>query len=163
MYGFGGTSASCPMVAGAIALTLEAKLGNACISGQIFTYSLYYYVTVCSPDLTWRDVMYLIVFTSNPSLTSGGSYTTNRAGIRFSPKFGFGVLDAEAMVARARHWVNVPPQLEHRRVPSSSSGSAASNSASYNNMHLSIEKSIPHSVVPLSIFCMLCLVSLSEV
>lgn len=32
VYGFGGTSASCPMVAGAIALTLEAKLGDACIS-----------------------------------------------------------------------------------------------------------------------------------
>ena len=77
----------------------------------------------CSPDLTWRDVMYLVVFTSNPSLTSGGSYTTNGAGIRVSRQFGFGVLDAEAMVTRARHWISVPPQLEHKRVPSASSGS----------------------------------------
>ena len=68
--------------------------------------------------------MYLVVFTSNPSLTSGGSYTTNAAGIRVSRQFGFGVLDAEAMVSRGRHWVTVPPQLEHRRVPSPSSGLA---------------------------------------
>ena len=66
--------------------------------------------------------MYLVVYTSNSNVTTGGSYTTNGAGIRVSRQFGFGVLDAEAMVARARHWTTVPPQLEHRRVPSSSSG-----------------------------------------
>lgn len=118
VYGFGGTSSSCPMVAGAIALTLEAK-------SELFT-NKYTFTDVdlllTSPNLTWRDIMYLVVFTSNPSLTSGGSYTRNRAGIRVSRQFGFGVLDAEAMVARARHWINVPRQLEHRRVPSSSSG-----------------------------------------
>lgn len=68
--------------------------------------------------------MYLVVYTSNPTLTSGGSYTTNGAGRRFSRQFGFGVLDTEAMVARGRHWINVPSQLEHIRIPSRSSGSA---------------------------------------
>ena len=37
----------------------------------------------------------------------------NGAGILVSHQFGFGVMDAEAMVTRARHWVSVPPQLEH--------------------------------------------------
>ena len=66
--------------------------------------------------------MYLVVFTSNPSLTTGGSYTTNSAGRKFSRKFGFGVLDTEAMVARARHWITVPPQIEHIRFHSRTSG-----------------------------------------
>ena len=56
---------------------------------------------------------YLLVYTSNPSLTSGGSYSVNGAGILASHQFGFGVMDAEAMATRARHWVSVPPQLEH--------------------------------------------------
>ena len=34
----------------------------------------------------------------------------NGAGLRYSHQFGFGVADAEAMVTRARHWVNVPVQ-----------------------------------------------------
>ena len=36
----------------------------------------------------------------------------NGAGILVSHQFGFGVMDAEAMVTRARHWVSVPSQLE---------------------------------------------------
>ena len=75
-----------------------------------------------SANLTWRDVMYLVVFTSNPSATVSSSYTTNGAGLKVSRKFGFGVLDAEAMVTRARHWINVPPQIEHRRSPNPRSG-----------------------------------------
>ena len=69
--------------------------------------------------------MYLVVFTSNPSITTGGSYTTNGAGVRFSRQFGFGVLDTEAMVARARNWISVPPQIEDIRFPSQTSGLAA--------------------------------------
>ena len=67
----------------------------------------------CSPNLSWRDVQYLLVYTSNPSLTSGGNYSVNGAGILVSHQFGFGVMDAEAMVTRARHWISVPPQLDN--------------------------------------------------
>ena len=35
----------------------------------------------------------------------------NGAGLSVSRKFGFGVMDAEAMVIRARNWINVPPQM----------------------------------------------------
>ena len=66
-----------------------------------------------SPDLTWRDVQYLIVYTSNPGRTTD-LYTVNRAGILTSREFGFGLMDAEAIVTRARHWINVPPQLEYQ-------------------------------------------------
>ena len=65
-------------------------------------------------------MQYLLVYTSNPLLTSGGNYSVNGAGIFVSHQFGFGVMDAEAMVTRARHWVSVPSQLEHiRTVPTS--------------------------------------------
>ena len=65
-----------------------------------------------SPELTWRDVQYLIVYTSrydklNDTKEPG---TKNGAGLTFSIYFGFGAVDAEAVVTRARHWTNVAPQ-----------------------------------------------------
>ena len=65
-----------------------------------------------SPSLTWRDVQYLIVYTANPQLTAGPP-TINGAGLAVSHQYGFGVMDAEAMVTRARHWINVPPQINN--------------------------------------------------
>ena len=65
-----------------------------------------------SPSLTWRDVQYLIAYTANPQLTNGTDTDINGAGLAVSHQYGFGVMDAEAMVTRARHWVNVPPQME---------------------------------------------------
>ena len=73
-----------------------------------------------SPELTWRDVQYLVVYTSNPNKTTD-LYIVNAAGILTSREFGFGLMDAEAMVTRARHWINVPPQIEHQ-INSTASG-----------------------------------------
>ena len=64
-----------------------------------------------SPSLTWRDVQYLIVYTANPSLANSLDMEINGAGLPVSRKIGFGVLDVEALVTRARHWINVPPQM----------------------------------------------------
>lgn len=76
-----------------------------------------YSANICgySNNLTWRDVQYLIVYTSNPDILmeddlDGDLWVTNGAGLRVSHSFGFGAIDAEAMVTRARHWVNVPQQ-----------------------------------------------------
>ena len=82
-------------------------------------------LSVCntySPDLTWRDIQYLIVYTSNPNLTNTSLYSTNGAGLRVSREFGFGAMDAEAMVTRARHWINVPTQRSVRIVPDEHTG-----------------------------------------
>jgi len=65
---------------------------------------------IISNDLTWRDVQYLIAYTSNPDILSGGDWATNGAGLRVSSQFGFGALDAEALVTRARRWITVPEQ-----------------------------------------------------
>ena len=66
----------------------------------------------CSPSLTWRDVQYLIAYTANPHLTAG-PLTRNGAGLAVSRQYGFGVMDAEALVTRAGQWINVPPRIEH--------------------------------------------------
>ena len=69
-------------------------------------------------------MQYLIAYTSNPDLTDTLNYnvTINGGGLQVSRDFGFGVMDAEAMVTRARHWINVPPQLNHSRTPATDSG-----------------------------------------
>ena len=66
---------------------------------------------ICSPNLTWRDIQYLIAYTSDPTRLVGGDWTRNGAGLSISHKFGFGAIDAEAVVTRARRWINVPQQL----------------------------------------------------
>ncbi len=67
-------------------------------------------IFLSSVDLTWRDVQYLLVYTSNRNRLVDGAWITNGAGLRVSHKFGFGALDAEALVSRGRYWMSVPSQ-----------------------------------------------------
>jgi len=55
-------------------------------------------------------VQYLIAYTSTQDKLVGGDWVTNGGGLKVSPKFGFGAIDAEAMVTRAKRWTNVPTQ-----------------------------------------------------
>merc|ERR1712107_657094 len=84
-----GTSAAAPEAAGVFALALEAN-----------------------PKLTWRDMQHLTVLTSkrNSLFDSKGRFhwTMNGVGLEFNHLFGFGVLDAGAMVALAKQWKTVP-------------------------------------------------------
>ena len=61
-----------------------------------------------SGNLTWRDVQYLVIYSSNPSIPEDSKWITNGAGLKTSHRYGFGLMDAAAMVNRARHWINVP-------------------------------------------------------
>ncbi|CAL8111481.1 unnamed protein product [Orchesella dallaii] len=102
-----GTSAAAPEAAGVFALALEAN-----------------------PSLTWRDIQHLTVLTSkrNSLFDAKGRFhwTMNGVGLEFNHLFGFGVLDAGAMVALSREWKTVPARYhcdggsvkEARRVPS---------------------------------------------
>lgn len=82
-----GTSASAPLAAGIIALALEAN-----------------------PELSWRDIQHIIVETSRPANLSSSDWQINGANRRVSHSFGYGMLDAAAMVDLAKTWVNVPNQ-----------------------------------------------------
>lgn len=77
-----------------------------------------------SPNLTWRDVQYLIVYTSHTEslLSRTDDEFINGAGLTVSHHFGFGAIDAEAMVTRAQHWTNVPSQITANIIPSATTG-----------------------------------------
>ncbi|KAK3588783.1 hypothetical protein CHS0354_011991 [Potamilus streckersoni] len=80
-----GTSASAPLAAGIVALVLEAK-----------------------PDLTWRDIQYITLMTARPM--PDGDWVTNGVGRKVSLRYGYGIMDASAMVDLALKWTIVPEQ-----------------------------------------------------
>lgn len=81
-----GTSAAAPLAAGVYALALEAN-GN----------------------LTWRDAQHLTAWTSNPiPIRDNPGWKRNAAGLIFNSRFGFGLLNAKAMVEAALKWQGVP-------------------------------------------------------
>ncbi|XP_014679429.1 PREDICTED: furin-like protease 2, partial [Priapulus caudatus] len=81
-----GTSASAPLAAGLCALALEAN-----------------------PDITWRDMQYVVLITANPTpLLEHGEFTETASGRKVSHMFGYGMMDAGAMVALAEQWTTVP-------------------------------------------------------
>lgn len=84
-----GTSASAPIAAGIVALALEAN-----------------------PELTWRDMQHLVVQSSRyEPLKHESGWTLNAVGRWVSHKFGYGLMDAEAMVKSSLRWKQTPPQV----------------------------------------------------
>jgi subtilisin-like proprotein convertase family protein len=86
-----GTSAAAPLAAGIFALVLEANAA-----------------------LTWRDVQHLVVQTSRKINSDDSSWKANGVGRRFSPKYGYGSLDATALVTAAETWDLVAPVIVTR-------------------------------------------------
>ncbi|XP_048733997.2 furin-like protease kpc-1 isoform X6 [Ostrea edulis] len=82
-----GTSASAPLAAGICALALESN-----------------------PSLTWRDMQHIVVMTARKANLEASDWTTNGVGRLVSHSFGFGLMDAGAMVRLSRNWTTVPPQ-----------------------------------------------------
>ena len=60
--------------------------------------------------MTWRDVQHIVVHTAKKTSPLDEGWKTNGAGLHFNPKFGFGKMDAFAMVKAGLKWKNVPPQ-----------------------------------------------------
>ncbi len=95
-----GTSSATPTMAGVVALVLAAK-----------------------STLGWRDVRVLLAETArkNDATNSGWYQTGGATKYHFNPKYGLGVVDAAAAVARAATWNNLPVQ----QTLASSSGTLA--------------------------------------
>ncbi len=74
-----GTSAATPMVSGVLALTLEA-----------------------CPDLSWRDLKYLVAKTAIKVDANDSSWQQNAAGIWHSNNYGFGLINASEMISQCQ-------------------------------------------------------------
>lgn len=83
-----GTSASAPLGGAIIALALEAN-----------------------NELTWRDVQYLIIYTSEARNFESYKWTRNGIGRLVSHEFGYGLMNAGRLVDLARKWNFVGEQL----------------------------------------------------
>lgn len=55
-------------------------------------------------------MQHIVVRTSNPKGLKAGDWKTNGVGRNVSHSFGYGLLDAGAMVRLAQRWRNVPEQ-----------------------------------------------------
>lgn len=70
-----------------------------------------------SRDLTWRDMQHLVVRTSSNAKLKSDDFVVNAVGRKVSHKFGYGLLDALALVNLARKWKTVPAQHICREIP----------------------------------------------
>ncbi|KAJ9246991.1 hypothetical protein DTO207G8_8451 [Paecilomyces variotii] len=83
----GGTSAAGPLAAGAAALALSVR-----------------------PDLTWRDMQYLLLETAVPIHEDDQGWQVTKIGKKFSHEWGYGKVDTYALIQKARDWQLVKPQ-----------------------------------------------------
>ncbi|XP_035673145.1 proprotein convertase subtilisin/kexin type 6-like [Branchiostoma floridae] len=84
---FQGTSSAAPLATGIVALTLQAN-----------------------PDLTWRDVQHIVVRGAKVPNPSERGWNLNGAGLPVHHLYGFGMMDAGAMVKLAQEWTPVGHQ-----------------------------------------------------
>jgi Ca2+-binding RTX toxin-like protein len=85
---FGGTSSATPLVAGVIALMLEAN-----------------------PGLSYRDVNHILVNSARMTDPTNSGWAVNGAGHDVNHEYGFGAIDAAAAVGLAESWTNVGAEL----------------------------------------------------
>lgn len=81
---FGGTSSATPLVAGIMALILQANT-----------------------NLGWRDAQEILIRCARQVSLSDSDWSTNSAGFHFNHKFGAGLIDARAAVSLAETWTNL--------------------------------------------------------
>ncbi len=81
---FGGTSSSCPLAAGVVALVLQSK-----------------------PTLGWRDVQEILIRSATKVNPTDTDWVNNGAGWHFNHQYGAGLINAQAAVTLAANWANL--------------------------------------------------------
>ncbi|MCB1190937.1 MAG: S8 family serine peptidase [Leptospiraceae bacterium] len=137
---FNGSSAAAPIVSGAIALMLEAN-----------------------PQLTWRDVKYILAKTarqidsSNSGITSGSyqadlGWITNAAGYKFHNRYGFGLLDVDNAVKLAKNYsVNLGSFSNYQSGVSSVNTSIPNNSSTGTSNTISVPSNLSIEAVQITV------------
>lgn len=125
---FAGTSASCPMVSGAIALALEHN-----------------------PNLTWRDLQHLLVRTSARTDPTDSDWAQNGAGIWFNHNYGAGLVDVGALVHLASNWVSVGEEISLKQTNKSTNVNVTASSTTTLEMHIDAQVRIETVRISLSI------------
>jgi subtilisin-like proprotein convertase family protein len=93
-YDFSGTSAAVPMVSASIGLVLEA-----------------------CPNLTWRDVRYLLVNHAKQIDSSNSSWIENSVGLKHSKDYGFGLINPQGMIDECSNGYKLLPiQTKFRKI-----------------------------------------------
>jgi subtilisin family serine protease len=77
---FSGTSAATPLVAGSIGLILEA-----------------------CPNLTYRDVKYILATTATKIDSSNTTWITNSAGLKYSVDYGYGLINISGAIKKCKN------------------------------------------------------------
>lgn len=85
---FGGTSSASPLTTGGVALLLAAN-----------------------PNLGWRDVHEILTSTARQNQPTDTDWVFNGGGFKFNHKWGGGVIDLTAALARAKDWTNLGTEV----------------------------------------------------
>ncbi|MBS9778715.1 MAG: S8 family serine peptidase [Campylobacteraceae bacterium] len=91
-----GTSAAAPIVSGVVALMLEAN-----------------------PNLTWRDVRYILSHSAYKNDPSNASWKQNGAGLWYNYAYGFGRVDAKAAVQMSKGFESLGKFADMKNVKAS--------------------------------------------
>lgn len=84
-----GTSGATPIVAGVVALMLQAN-----------------------PNLTWRDVRMILAETAQKNDDQDTDWFDNLKDVKVHPYYGFGMVDAKAAVEKAKSWTQYLPKQQ---------------------------------------------------
>lgn len=134
--GHGGTSAAAPLAAGIFALVLQVR-----------------------PDLTWRDLQYLVMQTAVPIELDTGDWQTTSIGLKYSHTYGYGKIDTWATVKAAETFQKVKPQAWYfapwihvkQEIPQGDLGLAASFEVTESMLKDANLKRIEHVTVTMNI------------
>ncbi|KAL8734221.1 MAG: hypothetical protein Q9166_001707 [cf. Caloplaca sp. 2 TL-2023] len=131
----GGTSAAAPLGAGVFALAFDVR-----------------------PELTWRDLQHILVHTAVP-INEQEDWDTTFIGKKFSHTYGYGKLDAYAIVEMARSmdllkpqaWYNSPWQHINHAVPQGTDGLISSFEVTEDALKKANLKRLEHVTVTMNV------------